>query len=298
MNILLAYPKEKGTTAEYCEKALRKMHHVETFDLLETPNYMVKFGKLICKGLPIKASSIIKKCEKKPDILIEIDGNGMHHLKGLKEIDIPSIFWSIDSHIEFKQKFHKKIINDFNQIYVAQKKCVALFEEEKSNVYWLPVAADPEIHKKYSFEKIYDIGFVGNLNRERHPGRVEVLEMLSKKFKVKAEENIFGIEMAKIYNKSKMGFNKSIAGDLNMRVFEVLSCGTFLLTDRIDNGLEDIFIDKKHLVQYDMDSMEELISYYLENDKERNKIAEAGHNEVLEKHTYEIRMDTMLKPFN
>ena len=43
-----------------------------------------------------------------------------------------------------------------------------------------------------------------------------------------------------MYAQSTVSFNASLSGDLNMRVFEVLSAGGFLLTDRLSPqaGLE------------------------------------------------------------
>jgi spore maturation protein CgeB len=79
-----------------------------------------------------------------------------------------------------------------------------------------------------------------------------------------------------------------------MRVFEAMSCGRLLLTDRA-NGILDIFSDKKHLIVYNENNLEELILYYLDNSEEREKIAKSGYNEVVEKHTYEKRLEKILK---
>ena len=72
--------------------------------------------------------------------------------------------------------------------------------------------------------------------------------------------------MAKIYSQAKIIFNKSIRKDLNMRVFEAMSCGSMLVTDRLkpEAGLEELFKDKKHFVLYDNESdLVEKIGYYL-----------------------------------
>ena len=292
MNILLLYPKQPGTTAQYCEKSLRKKHNVETFDLLQTPNHQTILGKSICKGKNIDVSNVLKRCNEKPDMVIEIDGPGSHHLKGYKNLGIPTAYWAIDSHL--KLNFQKNIALDFDYVFVTQKDYVDSFKEVTDNVFWLPLAADPDIHKTHKVNKLFDIGFVGSKNPKLHPKRVQLLDMLSKKYDVLAVENIWGENVAKVYNQSKIGFNKSILGDLNMRVFEVMSCGTMLLTDKINNGINDLFKDRKHLVLYIEEDIDELVQYYLENEDEREKIAQQGQKEVHERHTYDNRMDRML----
>ena len=83
--------------------------------------------------------------------------------------------------------------------------------------------------------------------------------------------------------------------DLNMRVFEALGSKSFLITDDIPT-IHDLFEDGKHLVLYKtLDNMVSKITYYLEHEEERNAITEAGYKEVMEKHTIDARVRTMLK---
>jgi spore maturation protein CgeB len=105
-------------------------------------------------------------------------------------------------------------------------------------------------------------------------------------------------DMSLIFSRSKIVLNKTMADDLNQRVFEVLGSGAFLLTNRIDAraGLEDLFTDGKHLVIYEnQEHLLELIRYYLDHDEERESIAAAGHKEALEKHTYDARVVDIIR---
>ena len=139
-----------------------------------------------------------------------------------------------------------------------------------------------------SLEKIYDFIFVGSL----YPERRKILEKLETKFKVKVFSNLFGEEMVKVYNQSKIVFNKSAAGETNLCLFEALSCGSFLISDRLapEVGLEDLLVNKKHLILYDTENdLMGKVAYYLSHEQERETIAEQGRNEVLNKHTYRHR---------
>jgi spore maturation protein CgeB len=62
--------------------------------------------------------------------------------------------------------------------------------------------------------------------------------------------------------------------------------------------MEKEFTNKEHLVFYEYKNFKELkslVDYYLENDKEREKIRLAGHNLVKERYTYKNRWEHILK---
>ena len=80
-----------------------------------------------------------------------------------------------------------------------------------------------------------------------------------------------------------------------MRVFEGLASGSLLLTDRIQNGLSDLFTEGKDLVCYETD--DELISainYYLQHAEEGKTIGRHGYRTVMKNHTYDDRARQIL----
>ncbi|MBA7710655.1 hypothetical protein ES703_119600 [subsurface metagenome] len=163
------------------------------------------------------------------------------------------------------------------------------------NVFWLPFACDPEVHRcNKNIDKIYDIGFVGGVKGEK---RGKILEDLSKHFKLNDFKRFHKpSEMSLVYSQSKIVFNMGRKGELNMRLFEALSSGSLLLTEKTKNGLDELFQDGKHLVTYGLkDNLKEIIGYYLSHEEEREKIAEAGYKLVCEKHTYWHRAQTILE---
>ena len=106
-------------------------------------------------------------------------------------------------------------------------------------------------------------------------------------------------EMAEHYSRSKIVFNNAINNDLNMRVFEALCSGSLLLTDgAIGSGLEEMFENRKHLIIYEDENIENLIAHYLDDAKERELIAEQGRQEVLKNHTYAHRVDDLMNVLN
>jgi spore maturation protein CgeB len=68
-------------------------------------------------------------------------------------------------------------------------------------------------------------------------------------------------------------------GDLNLRVFEVISSGGFLLTDRLapQSGIDLLFEDGKHFVSFsNIDDLTEKIRYFLQHPEEAFAIARNG----------------------
>ena len=104
-------------------------------------------------------------------------------------------------------------------------------------------------------------------------------------------------EMPLIFNQSKININitaKSIRSGLPLRIFDVLGCGGFLITN-YQSEIPQFFTIGKDLVTYDSaDNLKELCRYYLEHEQERKDIALHGYNTVKKYHTYDIRLLQML----
>jgi hypothetical protein len=95
--------------------------------------------------------------------------------------------------------------------------------------------------------------FIGHLG-PHHPHRRRVLEAVcAAGLPLEILSNVAPWDAAPRYNRSAAALNCSLNGDLNMRVFETIGHGAFLLTDRLapEAGLTDLFGDGEALVCYD-----------------------------------------------
>lgn len=105
------------------------------------------------------------------------------------------------------------------------------------------------------------------------------------------------IEMPKIFNLSKINLNmtiKPIQTGLPLRIFDILGCGGFLMTN-FQTELPEYFDIGVDLEAYS--SMEELVdkcAYYLEHEDERKQIARNGYEKVCADHTYIHRLKEMI----
>jgi spore maturation protein CgeB len=106
-------------------------------------------------------------------------------------------------------------------------------------------------------------------------------------------------DASKKFCESKIVLNISIGNDLNMRFFETMMSGSFLLTNKIPelkSAEKYGFIEGIHYVAYT--SLKDAIKkakYYIEHDEEREKIAKAGYKQALKTGTYKARVEEILK---
>jgi len=99
------------------------------------------------------------------------------------------------------------------------------------------------------------------------------------------KNNLKDIENGDLYRNGKIVFQKARWGEVTRRIFEGMSCKKMVITDRISESkqLDKIFKEDHEIVFYSTkeESLEK-INYYLNNDSEREKIAENGYNKVME----------------
>lgn len=104
-------------------------------------------------------------------------------------------------------------------------------------------------------------------------------------------------EMPLVFRESKISLNitsKSIHTGLPLRIFDILSCQGFVLTN-YQGELEDCFTIGEDLAVYgSMEELLDLTGYYLTHDKERKEIAYNGWETLTARHTYTHRLSEML----
>lgn len=223
-----------------------------------------------------------------------------------------------DAHFDKQGKeyrFNKAL--QFDYVFFNQKRALQEFSawtlgkknKKPSEWHFLPHAAEPKAFPKIEILKRWDMCFIGHVQRQKNYNgitRIEALDRLFKEFPLGTKSyfgtrtpldprvNVFE-DAARKFSQSRIVFNISATDDINMRTFETLSTGSFLLTNWIPT-IDDLFIDGTHLVTYHtMDEAIEKAKYYLEHEDEREKIAQAGYEEFIKKHTYKHRMETILR---
>lgn len=104
-------------------------------------------------------------------------------------------------------------------------------------------------------------------------------------------------EMPLIFHNSKINLNissKAIRTGLPLRIFDILSCGGFVLSN-YQPEIPELFHISEDLAVYS--SQEELLAltdYYLHHDQERIAIAEHGYETLKQNYTYEKQLEKLL----
>jgi len=157
-----------------------------------------------------------------------------------------------------------------------------------SNVYWAPGISVKNWNIPFQKERNIPINFVGQMG-EFHPYRNSILGELMEKEDIPIKAGRASQEQAsQIYARSLISLNFTMNGDSNLRIFEVLAAGGFLMTDKLhaQAGIEILFDKGIHLEQFEgVDDLYDKCKYYLKHPAQALKIAWQGYQEFQRSHS-------------
>ncbi len=271
--------------------------------------YLIKMGhqvraigsETIPGEIPFGYMELLKHCPGfHPDLILSVESYPIslrfdpHSLVG--RVSVPTAFLSLDTLIRYEN--HARIGNCFDYVFITHLDYLEYFHQHcRAKTFWLPYACDPETQHSLAQAEPYDLGFVGTCWSvpELYQNRIYYLLSLQKLFKCWFKEWATPEEIAQIYSNCKIVFNFGEGNGVNPRIFEALSYGKLLLTNRTA-ALGTILTDKAHLVFYDdLPQLIQFIRFYLNNPAQRQKIAARGQNRVWHKHTFYHRIDVMMR---
>lgn len=328
MKILLLGSHLNYNLEHYVKMNLEKMGHEVVFygyreklGKLASPIRMAicrsrSFRQFIERIVLWKINEEIKRIAQRlsPDLVLSIKGEAVEPktVEWIKsELGAETALWYPDDP-RFFSSLVKYVAPSYNHMFTASEKAVDMYKEiGVGNVHYLPFACEPTVHRKVELRdeerKRYgaDVVFVGTYCRRRAK-LIRVLQKAGikvmvygpywKYFKLggNVDDGIYGSEMVKSFNAAKMVLNIHVGDDLefkaNMRTFEAIGSGAFLLTDK-PYGLEKLFLIGKELITYEYEEeLADLVEFYLDAKDEREEIALKGMERAYEEHTYEHRV--------
>ncbi|MFA4903604.1 MAG: glycosyltransferase [Desulfobaccales bacterium] len=256
-----------------------------------------------------------------PDAIVILRGETIswESLVTLRTLRIPLVSWWVDDPFRFPSFLRHFEL--FDIVYAFDKECVANLKERGfKHVMYLPCACDqttfypqslnpsdyPLLNCTVGFVAVYyperavllsqmkglDLGLWGS-GWEAAP---ELCEFPSGTWR---GLRITAANAAKVYNLVKICPNvhhsQTRFGGINTRTFEILAAGGFELVDNVP-GLEEHFEVGREIVAYSSPGeLRELTEYYLSHPSGRAAIIERGRSRVLRDHTYEKRLEVILK---
>ena len=219
------------------------------------------------------------------DITLDFQGNFLKAGNKLSNLSGKKILYYVDNlhrfgdHFWSIEKFYDMVLFVHNNSIIDSKR-----------YYQLSAAYAPEVHFPVIKKKTIDVCFVGT----HHPEGRDFIRRIPN---IKIYGNdwdssitaVYKAQKRAVYAKTKIMLNQHIGGDTqNMRSWECLAMGTFMLSDLIPKELEG------GAVMYNnYDDLIMKLEYYLDNEKEREKIAEKGRK-MVQPYTYEKRVEEMM----
>lgn len=128
-----------------------------------------------------------------------------------------------------------------------------------------------------------DLAFLGNLNPVVQRDRLPFLERimaLGERYRVFVGSAQQGAPYASVLARSRIAFNRSVRGEVNLRCFEAAACGALLLCERENLEIRRYFREDEEVVLYGPHDLEDKICWLLEHESERARIADAGRRRV------------------
>lgn len=256
---------------------------------------------------------LIRRVKKfKPDFLLV--SKGLHlspnSLSAVRLMKVTTINWFPDFW-EFLPWIKK---NALNYDYFFNADLLVIEELKKSgfdHIYYLPYATYPD--KKYQrTPKKYDIIFVGQYTKRRESFLKPLVSLGLKIWGYEGWQNsslsscyqgrLSNLdEVLQKYREAKINLN-IVTGEegipvktVNLRVFEVCGVGGFLLNWHKE-PIDDFYKDGKEIVNFkNSEDLLKKVKYYLQHEKEREKIALAGWRRTVRDHTFVKRFKKMFE---
>jgi|688.fasta_scaffold00152_17 hypothetical protein len=272
-------------------------------------------------------SEVVLENAKQSDLFIWIHTHGwptpgrltmQDVLLKLKRYQIPSMTYHLDLWFGLSRQRDlrtKPVYRHIDHFFTVDRKMADWFNTRTTvKGHYLPAGVyDKECTYRPSKLK-EEVIFVGSKTYHAEwPYRPKLINFLSKtygaRFNLYGKEGlgvVRGQDLNNLYASTKVVVGDTLCPNFDYpdywsdRIYETLGRGGFLIHPYIP-GLEKEFEDKKHVVFYEynnLDQLKQLIDYYLEHEEEREEIRKSGHDMVKTNYTYKNRWQHILKELN
>ena len=205
----------------------------------------------------------------------------------------------------------------YDLVFSCSKVTTRFFRESrKLNAVYLPFGAKP-LNVPAPDEKTLDVLFVGTCDLRRIfmiegiRDRVTIygnrwqrnFPLISDALRGRiTDRTVWGEELYRLLGNTKILLNITRSDffgaetGVNLRIFEALAGGSFLLTDHCDEIAELFKVGEEIETYRSSGELVEKVAYYLSHEEQRRAIAEKGHAAFLQKHTWQARIKQQLLP--
>jgi glycosyltransferase involved in cell wall biosynthesis len=241
----------------------------------------------------------LRLCPERPSLIWHPESDVPFLPWGLTSVDIPTACFQVDTYAYTSKRIAWSMLFDLALVFHPGYE--ARFRDAgHPGARFVAHAVDGQHFAGPEMERIYDVGWVGQINGPIYGMRGPILNDLSKSFRMNDAKRRHSLEeMARAYRQSKIVVNvgrDDYPQDANLRTFEAMAGGALLITS-LPTELSTIGLEEGiHFVGYrDVGEIAALVRRYVGDEPARRKIGEAARKKVLDEHTYDRRVDMFLE---
>lgn len=232
-------------------------------------------------------------------------------LKKLRLLDAPIVNLSLNDKEAFVGKIQngqstgvRDICRYFDLCWTSTEDALEKYVVEGALPVYLPEGANPEVHKPYAEDRIYDVSFVGQCYGNRPA-------IISRLKEAGVHVEVFGPgwpngplstkEMVRTWSRSKINLGFGGVSDLREtfclkgRDFEIPMSGGLYLTEDHEELASFYEIGKEIVTYTGFDDLITKIRFLLDNQKTADAIRYAGRQRALQEHSWEKRFDQIFR---
>jgi spore maturation protein CgeB len=287
-------------------------HDITYFD------FMTKYQQRGKSAMNVRLRDVVRS--EKPDLLFcvlytdQFDINTMRSIS--QQTDTITFNWFCDDHWRF-DNFSRYWAPAFNWVSTTAASALHKYRQiGYANVIKTQWACNHFLYQPSTSQPDYDVTFIG----QPHGTRRQIIAAIrAAGIEVKTwgygweAGRLTQEEMIQVFNGSRINLNLSNASTIGIgwrkwlpghrtplpqqikgRNFEIPGCRGFLLTGLAEN-LEEYYLPGREVDVFT--TVEDLVSkiqFYLDNETERQRMAQAGYVRTMAEHTYEKRFNDIL----
>ena len=242
---------------------------------------------------------ILAVLQFQPDVILTYMGKYCRWAKGLSEIRIPKVHVVVD-YFPWNYGIEDSFIRN-NRVGLTLAVCqheVRKLQERGFNALHLPFGVDTNVFKCSEPDRDVDVMAVFSVVTWAYPNRgaiLDTLQAMNINSTLRAswpKTRLWHQDYVDALCRSKIVVNGvDTLRSLNWKFMEPCACGAMLLTEAAEDMATLGFSDKLNCVVFSgMADLRNKVRYYLSMDKQRDEIAEGGHQLIVNCHSLRHRV--------
>lgn len=234
------------------------------------------------------------------DAVVVSDNVGHRTLPtGLWDAGPVTAFYGLDAPINaFWQTSYARL---FDVALLDQPMQSELLAGQHPGAGWLPVGIDPSLYQgDIPDMQTPGVCFVGVVNEAVRPKRSALLAKVDKIAPLtvrggRKDQWFPTLDSARLYRSHQVMLNENLFNGVTTRPLEGMASGACVLSEAAPGAMDRLFKDGEHLLFFGPLDLEQKLKFLLGDDGLRRRLAEAGREEVLGRHTLTHRAQELVR---